>query len=425
MLQSLIKFKPETEEKICKYERITSFMIALYTSTCILSYYAFDNIFFLKIIIKPICVYLFCDLFIAKGDAIIHHALTLVCLYYYLKYFDTDYLYLHFLPSLKIEMSTVFLILKLWMDNIEKKSTFLKIVYSVNDGVFVYLFFKLRVYDCYYQILYNQETYDLINTRITDNVDKLFTYASFYSMFILNMYWFSIICKKLYKQIVIGLMPFLDKKSIAECLLTISFCINFYIAYINYSVNMTPYHFLDLFGIFVLSIASGNYHYSKYKYLRNNPVANVTSDELLTPFIHDKYAIQMRSFLTLTTISLIKETGNKFIFLSIFYHVLSIVSFNMNVIKTLFENKQIIYDESESSKQIIKRLDIISSIPCLFDTILVICYHTNSEILKVESVTISMIIGLLLCVKPFYNLNHVFLHILSILQTICISKFTL
>jgi hypothetical protein len=85
------------------------------------------------------------------------------------------------------------------------------------------------------------------------------------------------------------LTPFLDNKRVAEAILTTSFFINFYIAYVNYSVNIytNSYYLLDLFGIFVLSVASGNYHYSKYKYLKNNEVINVTSNELLEPFIYD------------------------------------------------------------------------------------------------------------------------------------------
>jgi hypothetical protein len=91
------------------------------------------------------------------------------------------------------------------------------------------------------------------------------------------------------------LTPFLDSKRIAEAMLTVSFFINFYIAYVNYSVNIytNSYYLLDLFGIFVLSVASGNYHYSKYKYMKNNEVINVTSNELLEPFVYDKYAIQV------------------------------------------------------------------------------------------------------------------------------------
>jgi len=188
---------------------------------------------------------------------------------------------------------------------------------------------------------------------------------------------------------------------------------------------MNNYHFFDLFGIFLLSFVSGNYHYSKYRYLKHNSVIIVTSNELLEPFIYDKYAIQLRSFLALTTISLIRETSRKFIYLSVCYHAISLANFNMNIIKTLFTNKQIVYDESEDSKKIIKKLDTISTIPCLIDTLMIICYHTNKYELKAELIIISAVIGLILSVKPFYNLNHVLLHLFLILQTNCISNYAL
>jgi len=157
----------------------------------------------------------------------------------------------------------------------------------------------------------------------------------------------------------------------------------------------------------------------------NNEVINITSNELLEPFIYDKYAIQVRSFLALTTISLANGTSSNFIYLSGIYHIMSYFSFNMNIIKMLFNNNKIICDESEISKMIIKKLETLTSIPCLLDTILIICYHTNNECLKSELFFISIIIGSILFVKPFYNLNNVLLHVLFLYQTNCITKYAL
>jgi hypothetical protein len=218
------------------------------------------------------------------------------------------------------------------------------------------------------------------------------------------------------------MVPFLDSKKIAECMLTVSFFVNFYIAYVNYSVNMNSYHLFDLCGLFMLSIASGNYHYSKYKYMENNQDVNVFSNELIEHFMYDKYAIQMRSFFALTTVYLANGTSNKIVYLSGFYHIMSFLSFNMNTIKLIIDNDDC---ESEVSKNIMKKLDIITIIPCLLDTAIVILYHTNNVCLKSELFFISVMIYFVLSVKPFYNLNHVLLHVLLMYQTNCITKYAL
>jgi hypothetical protein len=101
---------------------------------------------------------------------------------------------------------------------------------------------------------------------------------------------------------------------------------------------------------------------------------------------------------------------------------MSFLSFNMNTIKLIIDNDDC---ESEVSKNIMKKLDIITIIPCLLDTAIVILYHTNNVCLKSELFFISVMIYFVLSVKPFYNLNHVLLHVLLMYQTNCITKYAL
>ena len=96
MLQSLIKFKPETDEKIYKYERITSFSVALLTSITLLIYNETKNAYLLELVAYMLCGYLFCDLFIAKGDALWHHIFSLSCVYSGIRYITVNNQYLIF-----------------------------------------------------------------------------------------------------------------------------------------------------------------------------------------------------------------------------------------------------------------------------------------------------------------------------------------
>jgi hypothetical protein len=158
---------------------------------------------------------------------------------------------------------------------------------------------------------------------------------------------------------------------------------------------------------------------NKDKDLNKNIVFNVTTKKLLLPFIYDKYAIQMRSLFALITIFLIKN-NNKF-YISIIYNSISLFLTNINIINLLLENKKLIYDNSEESKKMILKFDLLSSIPCLLDIITII-YVSDTIIQKTNLIVITILLGLTLFIKPFYNLNHILLHTLLIIQTICIIK---
>ena len=135
------------------------------------------------------------------------------------------------------------------------------------------------------------------------------------------------------------------------------------------------------------------------------------------PFIYDKYAIQFRSLFALISFLLMKNIYNFYI--HIIYHLISLFIFNTTIIKLLLENKKIIYDNSEESKKIIKQFDLLSIIPCLLDIISII-YYSNTVIQKTNLLFITILIVITFFIKPFYNLNHVLLHILVIFQTICV-----
>ena len=146
MLQQLIKFKPETEEKIYYYKRIITFSVALLTFITLLIYNQTRNEYLLELLVYMFCSYLFGDLFISKGDAIWHHIFSLFCCYSGIQFIPVNFQHVLFLPICNTEISTVFLIIKLWMDEYKgKKNTIFNILYSINDIVFVSLFFKLRI----------------------------------------------------------------------------------------------------------------------------------------------------------------------------------------------------------------------------------------------------------------------------------------
>ena len=421
IIQKFINISPETIKKIDLIKIYIAFIISFIISFLSIFY---NNDYFLKICLNIFMKYVVIDVFFSTPDLIIHHILGYLSCQYILENNIDMMQYNNICKTLlNTELSTIFLSIKLlidWYKTDIEKSKYIKIYYPINDLIFLYLFYKLRIYDYFYNIIQNENLYKVIYYNIEDSIIKnIKIYSSIYGLFILNIYWFSLICKKLYKAIIVTNFPNLNTQICAEYILSYSFYINLFIVLKYYTKNYNKYLLFDLFGVFLLSNISGIYHYEKYMYLikNNNKTFDITSNELLLPFIYDKYAIQLRSLFALISMLLMKNIYNFYI--HIIYHLISLFYFNTTIIELLLKNKKIIYDNSEESKKIIKKFDLLSSIPCLLDIITII-YYSNTIIQKTNLLLITILLGITLFVKPFYNLNHVLLHILIIFQTLCI-----
>jgi hypothetical protein len=424
IIQKFINISPETIKKIDLIKIYIAFIISFIISFLSIFY---NNDYFLKICLNIFIKYVVIDVFFSTPDLIIHHILGYLSCQYILEnnidMMENNDIYKTFLNT---ELSTIFLSIKLLIDwyktDIEKSkyNKLIKIYYPINDLIFLYLFYKLRVHNFFYNIIQNENLYKFIYYNIENSIIKnIKIYSSIYGLFILNIYWFSLICKKLYKAIIVTNFPKLNTEICTEYILSYSFYINLFIVLKYYTGNYNKYLLFDLIGIYILSNISYAYHNEKYNYLTisNNKIFNITSNELLLPFIYDKYAIQLRSLFALISLLLMKNIYNFYI--HIIYHSISLFYFNTTIIELLLENKKIIYDNSEESKKIIKKFDLLSSIPCLLDIITII-YYSNTIIQKTNLLLITILLCITLFVKPFYNLNHVLLHIFIIFQTLCI-----
>ena len=425
IIQRIINISPETIKKIELIKIYIFFIISIIISFLSIFY---NTQYGLKICINIFITYVSIDIFFCKKDSILHHIFGyLLCKYIFENNVDmteNNYIYKTILHT---EISSIFLSIKLLIDwyntDIEKSKynkliKIIKIYYHINDLIFLYLFYKLRIYDYFYNIIQNENTYIEIYNNINNSIIKnIKIYISIYGLFIINIYWFSLIFKKLYKTIIVINFPKINTELCAEYILSYSFYINLFIVLKYYTENYHEYLLFDLVGVFLLSNISGIYHYEKYDYLikNNTNIFDITSTKLLLPFIYDKYAIQLRSLFALISLLLMKNIYNFYI--HIIYHLISFFYFNTTIIELLLENKKIIYDNSEESKKIIKQFDLLSSIPCLLDLIYII-YYSNTIKQKTNLLLITILLGITLFVKPFYSLNHVLLHVLIIFQTL-------
>jgi hypothetical protein len=426
IIQKIINISPETNNNIELIKIYIAFIISFIISFLLIFY---NTQYFLEICLNIFKTYVTIDLFFSTKDAVLHHIFGyLLCEYIFENNVDmmqNNYIYKTLLQT---EISSIFLCIKLLIDfykkDIEtsKYNKIIKIYYPINDLIFISLFYKLRIHDFFFNIIQNENFYISIYSNIGDSIIKnIKLYISMYGLFILNIYWFSLICKKIYKTIIINNFPKLNTEICSEYILSYIFYINLLILFKYYTENYNKYLLFDLVGVYILSNISSTYHYEKYDYLikNNNKIFDITSKQLLMPFIYDKYAIQLRSLFALISILLMKNIYNFYFYIHIIYHLISLFIFNTTIIKLLLENKKIIYDNSEESKKIIKKFDLLSSIPCLLDIISII-YYSNTIIQKTNLILVTILLSITLFIKPFYNLNHVLLHILIIFQTMCI-----
>jgi hypothetical protein len=350
------------------------------------------------------------DLFISdKYDVKIHHIFILGILFYN-NYYDVSdsHRFMFSYPLLKTEISSIFYVLKYWLPT---KS----IIYNINAILFYISFFKLRIFDFYYEIIYNNSKFQILfeNYSQTNYVLSSILLISCYGLYLLNLYWFLIINKIIYKGIVKNIN--INTETICHFLASYMYWINNPVALYIYSYNPNEKNIMDMIGITSLSISSYIYHYDIYYRLSNKQIQEYTNPDKynIVIFLNDTLFINLRSFLIIVTnyyynpyFSVIIATSGLAHLYSIYHNVLNILELFIDNTKTNFLNNH----------------NIITGLPIAYDVSLLIM---NSPIeIAIPFLLVNIIMALLFVIEPFYKLNHVAFHVLLIAQTyyMCLSS---
>ena len=414
-----------SSHNVVKYEHQASFAVSTITLLNILLYNYFDSIIFLQIISFAIFTYCSIDLFFCKKDLMIHHILTLGALTFnYMNNVRPDIVYVIFGNMVFTELSTFFYIFRSWMDDYSgpyKNTPIFNIIYTINTVIFCVAFYKLRISNYYYNIIQNPDTYDILYQYTETSILKnIHIYGSIFGLFLLNVYWFTIICKKIYKIIIINNFPTINTTIFAERVLPYTFYLNIYAVFTRYGYN--DLFVLDVFGILVLCYVSFIYHGKLAKYYTKTHILNYTSLELIMPYTLDTVAIHMRSCLVVVTHFLISRVSNAplVIFASAIMHLFGIVCF-INRIFTMILTGNNFLDNDQSIEQNFDKniMYFYIMLPCAFDCFSIV-YNTPTIEEKADLFTINIIIAFILYIKPFYKCNHALLHLCLFLQTICL-----
>lgn len=376
--------------------------------------------------------YLIFDLFFSSNESSFHHILTL-CLTSYKSMYgisDTDSVTIS-RPFFKTEYSTIFLLIKYFYDEKSpesfKKTRFSKILYGINDLAFVTTFVKFRIIDLHTNAIQNKEIHHIIYNNLYENSYKSYIqltqfYAGMCGLYMLNIYWFCLISKKLYKQIVIPNFPQINTDKFAESVLSWTM----FAAILPYVYNLSSLRsdfiraallrsncIYDVVGITALAIASNAYHSRKHAILCKHDEVLITNNVMVnglkedekdasTEFFFDAGAIHLKSFLSL--IAMGSDRGNT----SAIIHGICFLGSHIYS----FQHIQIVSSENNHMKV----FNACVIIPALYDLIHIICLTYGRETQLPIAITIAAI-GIVLKLKPLYKLNHLAVHFLVILQT--------
>jgi hypothetical protein len=308
---------------------------------------------------------------------------------------------------LSLEASSIFLVGR---DYISKKS----ILYSINNMCFLLSFFYLRIYLLTKYLFLDEIYLHYISSYITNNYHNyllLLFYFSSYSFLVLNIYWATLILKTAIKQIRISYANIFTYQN-SEFLLQYTYFLQPFLtlnAYASSSTNeKRAFILFDLLGQSILAINSYKYHNALYKKLCNiTDMINILDKNIYKHYINDIISLQTSSYfcIVVNLCSSDSKLSNLLLGYSLFIHLSSIFFFYQDILEKIYANVSLCYVSNNEF------INYILKAPIVID-ICIVMLNSNSLIASNHTFISSVSVGLLLLIKPFYELNHFVLHLL-------------
>lgn len=314
-------------------------------------------------------------------------------------FFNRDRKIIYFITNYEIstEISTFYLILRENLENSKYKNS---IFIHICNFLFIFYFLYYRIV----KFLFIQDT---ILENIKDIEYLPLFLITFYGLFVLNLFWFVLIIKKIYKKICI-LEKSKNEKYI-KIICSYSNCIM--LPYIIYNI----YYFLNIryliFYILNISIivSSNLYHKNCYQNIKKQGYYTILDPNIYRYYNLDILLIKLNNYF-FTFLFFIDKNISYNLFISLIY----IFSHIYKEIEKPYK----IYN-SKNKQNIIRTLnDKIIIFNLLFQNILFVFYlfHNYDYNLfyfvfyNVIYFSLLIFVGVL---KPFYDMNHILYHIIS------------
>ncbi len=422
MIQSLF---PTQTNLIEKCQHVAALGVVSYT----VYLYFIDNI-------TPchhvLATYFVLDFAFAKPEAILHHSLSLMVLsctpcYGYNQYEANTVLR----PFVKTEISTVFLLLKLLYEKTEsveiKQNSIAKTLDKINDALFVATFVKTRLYDLLFDAMLNAEIHQTNKIYLQDSIIRnLHFYVGFYGLCALNLYWTSIIFRKLFKDLVVKTrFAWINTMANAERVLpwTLFLCFAPYVQHILLRSNGNINTLYDFAGATGMAIASYIYHGRKRDILNagktvliaNNIFVNGLKDadnDVSTEFLFNSGAIHLKSFLSLIAIDL--DRG----WTSFMLHFACFLG------SDIYRDQQTQITYTAEPNRHMKILFAFTMVPTIYDLVYIIA-AVDDCLIQTRIIITVMALAVIIKVKPLYELNQILVHLVVLMQAWSIASATI
>lgn len=402
-------------------------------------------------------------------DVLVHHAIVLTISLYNAIYgaqWDSHYVNMVYKIFLYTEVSSVTLGVqtifnRLYIDGKDPKTITkpVKVVSTIIQLLFALSFYAVRIHYYTKHFIFNHDLIDYIGrfcwSQENYPMEAPITYAvvmiPMLSLFALNAYWFNIMVKTIVKAT--GLKARIGKVSRAyyERILTYtlfftSIAVSY--LYVTQSSTFKNDYYYDMVGTFALGIASFIYHNFYERYYRDNQLFikydfdQVVGQHKMVTFI-DQMMIHLRIVLTVVSkngFGMITELSATIhlITASIFLYSIDLIDEKIESYQRSFPRKMIDEKEDDIAYQvrvcndgvvpkIYQAISLCSGVTFVVDNMIIVfliadtynTYYTHFNFILFVLIALGFII------KPFYEANQVYIHLLLILQSFVLAGINL
>ena len=401
---------------IKKYTDVTLLIVSLMTTINLYLDYNYSlNITLLK-------YYLFFETFIIPWDRkdLIFHHITTISIINYIQYYDIDMITNFYSTKqlLLTEISSIFLSINSLIKefNILHMFGIRQMLQQISMISFILTFIKYRIYDYYNNVIVNDYFYESIKSN-DSNFQYISKYSLTHALFGINLYWFVLILKKMYKQCFNFSTlhaEYILQYSYFGCLL--STCTTYAIFATPFQKNYySSYISLDVAYNFLLSLTSYEFHNHIYNNLLLDDNMNRATTDYKNYLLQDIIILQARA---LTQVYCHFSMHNIFydyqyiFYFQTFYSILLCFSVDAVYYDMIIKNIKFPIDEISITSNFLDLLLGSNAFICILLSSLGV-YGTDHAI---NNIICAYLLVLITTMKPFYKMNHLMIHIMMIAQ---------